>query len=187
MALVKTSDLSGKPTIKAAAVAEPNEASNQPSVSLRRAQDRTRVRREKAAERIGAAIEELTAGLAEASSAAEELNRSLEQISSAAEEAAGAAAAIAGCCQQLRDHVFPEPRQGGDPATQERRLAGLAFRCRDANWSLGSFRRRKLDAPTAHGRGRHTTRAPGGQHRRNHEDRWRYLRPDKSIGAERRH
>ena len=49
------------------------------------------MRQQKAAERIGAATEELASGVAEAASAAEELRRALEQIASGAEEAAGAA------------------------------------------------------------------------------------------------
>ncbi|MFH5923006.1 methyl-accepting chemotaxis protein [Roseomonas xinghualingensis] len=52
--------------------------------------DRSRARRQKAAERIGAASEQLAAGVSEASAAAEELRRALEQIASASEEAAGA-------------------------------------------------------------------------------------------------
>ncbi len=52
----------------------------------RRAQDKARIRKEKAAERIGIATEELAAGVSQASAAAEELRRSLEQISSAAED-----------------------------------------------------------------------------------------------------
>jgi methyl-accepting chemotaxis protein len=91
MALVKTTELSGKLVAKVDPTTKPKDDEIQPSVSRRRAQDRSRARQEKAAERIGTAIEELTAGVAEASSAAEELSKSLEQIASAAEEAAGAA------------------------------------------------------------------------------------------------
>ena len=60
------------------------------SVSERRAQDRSRVRREKVAERIGLATEQLAAGFTEAAAAAEQLRRALDQIATAAEEAAGA-------------------------------------------------------------------------------------------------
>lgn len=56
----------------------------------RRTLERVRARQQKAAERIGAATEELASGVAEASSAAEELRRAMEQIASGAEEAAGA-------------------------------------------------------------------------------------------------
>ncbi|WP_209379614.1 methyl-accepting chemotaxis protein [Pararoseomonas baculiformis] len=52
--------------------------------------DRSRARRQKAAERVGAASEQLAAGVVEASAAAGQLRRALEQIASAAEEAAGA-------------------------------------------------------------------------------------------------
>ncbi|GEP12201.1 chemotaxis protein [Methylobacterium gnaphalii] len=56
-----------------------------------RSRERSRARRQKAAERLAAATEELAAGVTQASSAAEELRRSMEQIASGAEEAAGAA------------------------------------------------------------------------------------------------
>jgi methyl-accepting chemotaxis protein len=68
------------------------------------------VRREKAAERIGAATEELAAGLAEAAAAAEELRRSLEQISASAEEAAGASQESQAAVQSL-GAVFTEARK----------------------------------------------------------------------------
>jgi methyl-accepting chemotaxis protein len=48
-------------------------------------------RQQKIEERIGAATEELSGGIAEAASAAEELRRSMEQIAAGAEEAASAA------------------------------------------------------------------------------------------------
>ncbi|MCF1436981.1 MULTISPECIES: methyl-accepting chemotaxis protein [Rhizobium/Agrobacterium group] len=90
MALVKTSQLGAKTNPPKAgqtgAVAEPNTR----SVS-RRSQDRSRVRQQQAAERIGAATEQLATGVSEAAAAAEELRRALEQIASGAEEAAGAA------------------------------------------------------------------------------------------------
>ncbi|RYJ00290.1 MAG: methyl-accepting chemotaxis protein, partial [Acetobacteraceae bacterium] len=53
-------------------------------------QDRARARREKAAERIGSATEELAAGITEAGAAAEQLRQALEQIAAAAQETAGA-------------------------------------------------------------------------------------------------
>ena len=95
MPLVKNSDLAAKgrvtrilpaPAPPIIPTLRPNGASAQ-----RRAIERSRARQEKAAERIGAATEELASGVAEASAAAEELRRSLQQISSAATEAAGAA------------------------------------------------------------------------------------------------
>nr|WP_158916164.1 methyl-accepting chemotaxis protein [Caulobacter sp. S45] len=49
----------------------------------------TAPRRDKVAERVAAATEQLAGGLAEASAAAEELRRSMEQIAAGAEEAAG--------------------------------------------------------------------------------------------------
>ena len=74
MALMKTSQLSKAipgPSLRSddqiAKPARPTET--------RRSQDRSRVRQQKAAERIGAATEELASGVAEAASAAEELRR----------------------------------------------------------------------------------------------------------------
>jgi methyl-accepting chemotaxis protein len=88
MSLMKTSALAARPAANTseAAVAAPAAARVQ-----RRLKDRQLARQEKAAERIGAATEELAAGIAGASAAAEELARALEQIASSAEEAASAA------------------------------------------------------------------------------------------------
>ncbi|MBC9207841.1 methyl-accepting chemotaxis protein [Roseomonas aerophila] len=105
MALVKTSSL---PSNKLPAV--PAQPVEQPRPAPRRMQDRSRARREKAAERIGAATEELAAGIAEAAAAAEELRRSLEQISASAEEAAGASQESQAAVKSL-SAVFTEARQ----------------------------------------------------------------------------
>lgn len=64
------------------AVTEPKARKQQPPSASRR---------DKVAERIAAATEELASGLTEASAAAEELRRSMEQIASGADEAAGGA------------------------------------------------------------------------------------------------
>ncbi|MET3858641.1 methyl-accepting chemotaxis protein [Rhizobium sp. OAE497] len=90
MALVKTSQLGAKTN---SSKVDPKVAVAEPNTKLvnRRSQDRSRVRQQQAAERIGAATEQLATGVAEAAAAAEELRRALEQIASGAEEAAGAA------------------------------------------------------------------------------------------------
>lgn len=90
MALVKTSQLGAKTT---PSKANPTESASEPRTKMvsRRSQDRSRVRQQQAAERIGVATEQLATGVAEAAAAAEELRRALEQIASGAEEAAGAA------------------------------------------------------------------------------------------------
>ncbi|MVA12184.1 methyl-accepting chemotaxis protein [Agrobacterium vitis] len=90
MALVKTSQLSGRAGLDKDVLASKTPGTVAKSVSSR-SQDRSRVRQQKAAERIGAATEELATGVSEAAAAAEELRRALEQIASGAEEAAGAA------------------------------------------------------------------------------------------------
>ncbi|MBC7152110.1 MAG: methyl-accepting chemotaxis protein [Rhizobium sp.] len=91
MALVKTSQLGGRTTASKNVAMEPAAKSVETHTAARRSQDRSRVRQQKAAERIGAATEELATGVGEAAAAAEELRRALEQIASGAEEAAGAA------------------------------------------------------------------------------------------------
>ncbi|MBW6425129.1 methyl-accepting chemotaxis protein [Rhizobium sp. XQZ8] len=91
MALVKTSRLGSRATATRAPGEGPAVTVADKAATSRRLQDRSRVRQQKAAERIGAATEELATGVAEAAAAAEELRRALEQIASGAEEAAGAA------------------------------------------------------------------------------------------------
>ncbi|MEZ0168560.1 methyl-accepting chemotaxis protein [Microvirga sp. TS319] len=94
MALVKTSELPGKGSPRPVGDEPPAQngspANTRGATSQRRAFERVRARQQQAAERIGAATEELASGVAEASSSAEELRRSMEQIASGAEEAAGA-------------------------------------------------------------------------------------------------
>lgn len=89
MALVKTTQLGSKAANPKVSVEQ--QAVTAQSTASRRQHDRTRVRQQKAAERIGAATEELATGVSEAAAAAEQLRRALEQIASGAEEAAGAA------------------------------------------------------------------------------------------------
>jgi methyl-accepting chemotaxis protein len=91
MALVKTSALGSKPAGTALKAEEATPAVDREKIAQRRARDRSRLKQEKAAERVGAATEQLAAGITQAAAAAEELRRSLEQIAAAAEEAAGAA------------------------------------------------------------------------------------------------
>jgi methyl-accepting chemotaxis protein len=92
MALVKKTDLAGSKNTGAKTIpASPAASAAKITATNRRSQDRSRLRQQKAAERISAATEELANGVAEAASAAEQLRRALEQIASGAEEAAGAA------------------------------------------------------------------------------------------------
>ncbi len=72
MALVKTSALGSKPAGTALKAEEPVPAVDREKIAQRRARDRSRLKQEKAAERIGAATEELAAGITEAAAAAEE-------------------------------------------------------------------------------------------------------------------
>lgn len=72
-------------------------------------------RRQRAAERIGAATEELATGLTQASSAADELRQAMEQIASGAEQAAGAAQqSLAGISQLTAS--FREAQSGAETA-----------------------------------------------------------------------
>ncbi|MBL0407036.1 methyl-accepting chemotaxis protein [Microvirga aerilata] len=126
MALVKTSELAGRSNPRqangddagsAAAPAPPRGASLQ-----RRTLERVRARQQKAAERIGAATEELASGVAEASSAAEQLRRSMEQIAAGAEEAAGAAQQSLSAIMSL-GASFSDARQHAEASRA--RTAGL--------------------------------------------------------------
>jgi methyl-accepting chemotaxis protein len=121
MALMKTSALASRriepePVKLAPPVRRP--AAIKPAVSPHRARERNRARQEKAAERIGAATEELASGMAEASAASEELRRALEQIASAAEEAAGAAQESHVAVQSL-SRVFVQAREQAGLSRQQ--------------------------------------------------------------------
>jgi methyl-accepting chemotaxis protein len=83
MALVKTSKVAGAVVRTAAPSPAPVERAPQ---RPRRSHTGPR---DKVAERVAAATQELASGLAEASAAAEELRRSMEQIAAGADEAAG--------------------------------------------------------------------------------------------------
>ena len=83
MALVKTSKVGSGP---AKATPAGPAAAQRPAVRPHKASSAPR---DKVAERVAAATEQLASGLAEASAAAEELRRSMEQIASGADEAAG--------------------------------------------------------------------------------------------------
>lgn len=118
MALVKTAALAAKPTSGSKEIAKAQAATRVSATSARRAQDRSRVRREKASERIGAATEELAAGIAEASAAAEQLRRSIEEIAAAGEEAAGAAQESQKAMSGL-GAVFTRARSGAEASRQK--------------------------------------------------------------------
>jgi methyl-accepting chemotaxis protein len=115
MALVKTSDLPGKGNVRAVsgdAAAQPD-LDRRGGVTQRRLTDRAKARKQKVAERIGAATEQLASGIAEASSAAEELRRAMEQIASGAEEAAGSSQESLSAIMNLAAS-FAEAREHAD-------------------------------------------------------------------------
>ncbi|MES2711381.1 MAG: methyl-accepting chemotaxis protein [Pseudomonadota bacterium] len=119
MALVKTSELTnaagmGNRLGETAATAPTPAADAQ-----RRSVERSRSRRRKAAERIGAASEELSAGVASAAAAAQQLEHGLQQIGSAAEEAAGAAQQS----QRAMDSLAVNFSQARDRAGRARMMA----------------------------------------------------------------
>ncbi|WP_114947163.1 methyl-accepting chemotaxis protein [Microvirga calopogonii] len=125
MALVKTSDLQGKGTLRQAngdAASSASPMLPKGGNSHRRTFERARARQQKAAERIGAATEELASGVTEASSAAEELRRAMEQIASGAEEAAGASQESLVAIVSLGTS-FAESRQHAEAARAK--IAGL--------------------------------------------------------------
>jgi methyl-accepting chemotaxis protein len=93
MALIKTSKMQSGParTGKAPAKAKTLESKRHANIHAGSPRPALGNRKEKAAERIAAATEELAAGLIEAASAAAELHRAMEQIAAGAEEATAAA------------------------------------------------------------------------------------------------
>jgi methyl-accepting chemotaxis protein len=126
MALVKTTELPGKGNLRQVNSDSATQAASSTSPkagnSPRRALERVRARQQKAAERIGAASEELASGVTEASSAAEELRRSMEQIATGAEEAAGASQQSLAAIVSLGTS-FSEARQHAE--TTRAKTAGL--------------------------------------------------------------
>jgi methyl-accepting chemotaxis protein len=118
MALVKTSELTGKKP----SVSNPKATTQAKAPAVHGTAVRVQAHPEKAAERIGAATEQLAAGVAQASAAAEELRRSMEQISAAAEEAAGAAQESQGAINSLGS-VFVQARNQAD--ISRRKVDGL--------------------------------------------------------------
>jgi methyl-accepting chemotaxis protein len=119
MALVKTTELPSKGTLRQvdddSAASTMSSASSKGGSPQRRTLERVRVRQQKAAERIGAATEELASGVTEASSAAEELRRAMEQIAVGAEEAAGASQQSLSAIVGL-GNSFSEARQHAEAA-----------------------------------------------------------------------
>lgn len=120
MALVKTSALSSKQGAPTAKPDDPASVGDRVRVenAQRRAKVRSRARHEQAAERIGAATEELAAGITEAAAAAEELRRSLEQIASAAEEAAGASQESQAAVNSL-SAIFAQGRERAETSSKK--------------------------------------------------------------------
>ena len=135
MALVKKFELTGKAPARDAPQPQPAVPAKAP-LSKRREQTRSRARQEKAAERIGAATEELASGLTEAAAAAEELGRSLGQIASAAEEAAGAAQESQTAVTHLGT-VFAQTRDRAE--LSRRKTEGLQTLLLDAGGQIESL------------------------------------------------
>jgi methyl-accepting chemotaxis protein len=90
MPLVKTSKIASARG-KRLALAEPAASPGVTNPKARKPQSSAAPARDKVAERLAAATEELASGLVQAAAAAEELRRSMEQIASGAEETAGGA------------------------------------------------------------------------------------------------
>ena len=114
MALVKTTADTGRSKRKRGPKpAEPERKAAVPKTSVARIPLNSQDRRQRAAERIGAASEELASGLVQASSAAEELRQAMEQIASGAEEAAGAAQQSLAAVSQL-NNSFADARANAE-------------------------------------------------------------------------
>ncbi|MBE9607103.1 methyl-accepting chemotaxis protein [Acetobacteraceae bacterium H6797] len=118
MPLVKTTRLSAsaKPPVQEKAPAKqkaPDKVA--PQAPAMPAEERFRLRRERASERIGAATEELAAGVTQAAAAATQLGQSLAQIAEAAEEAASASQRSQGAVKSL-SAIFAAARQRSEKA-----------------------------------------------------------------------
>ena len=90
MALVKTSKIASGAASTSRLAAESAPGAPAAATARGRGKQLAESRTDKAAERVGAATEQLASGLAEASAAAEELRRAMEQIAAGSEQAAGA-------------------------------------------------------------------------------------------------
>jgi methyl-accepting chemotaxis protein len=90
MALVKTTKISPIAAKGVWTAGKGTKAPNPPKSATRPPVARKGLQKDKVAERIAAATEELASGLTEAAAAAEELRRAMEQIAAGADEAAGA-------------------------------------------------------------------------------------------------
>src|ERR1700761_3490660 len=90
MALVKTTKISPTPAKGGQAAERGIKTANSKKAVILPVTAGKGVQKDKVAERIAAATEELASGLTEAAAAAEELRRSMEQIAAGADEAAGA-------------------------------------------------------------------------------------------------
>jgi methyl-accepting chemotaxis protein len=90
MALVKTTKISSASTQNASVAGKTIKAAGPVKAAPRPPTAGKSLQKDKVAERIAAATEELASGLTEAAAAAEELRRSMEQIAAGADEAAGA-------------------------------------------------------------------------------------------------
>jgi methyl-accepting chemotaxis protein len=137
MPLVKTSQLAGR-TGQRSPVEKPVPDEPQPNLVRRRSQERSRARQQLAAERIGAATEELASGVAQASAAADELSRAIEQIASAAEQAAGASQESLAAIAELSASF-----------TQARDNAGLSRRRTESLQAVLSETAAQIDASVA--------------------------------------
>lgn len=141
MALVKTSELPGHEALsRPESLLKPESARPAPpaqtSIAQRRTAQRLRARQDKAAERLGAATEELATGIAEAAAAAEELRRALGQISGSAEQAAGAAHQSQKAVSSL-NQVFAQARQQAE--LSGRRIHDLRGALNDVGGDIGGL------------------------------------------------
>jgi len=131
MALIKTSKIKPGSRVKPPAKAKTLESkrpANIPGAASPRAAPGDR--REKAAERIAAASEELAAGLMEAAAAAAELGRAMEQIAAGAEQANAASAKQLESVKMIAGHL---EAARGEAASSERRTASVQIALAEAS------------------------------------------------------
>jgi methyl-accepting chemotaxis protein len=130
MALIKTSKIKPGSRAKAPAKAKTLQSKRPANMggSLLRAAPGDR--REKAAERIAAASEELAAGLMEAAAAAAELRRSMEQIAAGAEQANAASGKQLESVKMIAGNL---EAARGEAASSERRTASVQIALAEAS------------------------------------------------------
>ena len=185
MALVKTTDLARRGSASRPVETAAAPAPGKPTVA-RRTQQRSLARPQKAAERIGAATEELASGMMQAAAAAEELRRSLTQIAAGAEEAAGAAEKLTAAIETLAASLFSQARAAAETSrrrTEALQNAVIEFAAQLED--LGGSNRKRRRAAAGFDRHRLKAQSAGGGDHGHDGARRRHFGPHEPPGVQR--